>query len=160
LDWQNLYKLNTEETINWLIAAEASSTDPAAIRALRALIQLNYGYPVVRKVESAKKLLSTEWEAPIEVRKDPIHISVHLGRSEFSTIIEHTLDEMLSSVEEAEAAAQVTPADIDCVLTTGGTSLIPAVRRMLIQRFGADKLLHRDTFTSVATGLAIVAQFA
>jgi hypothetical chaperone protein len=28
LDWQNLYKLNTEETINWLIAAEASSTDP------------------------------------------------------------------------------------------------------------------------------------
>jgi hypothetical protein len=31
---------------------------------------------------------------------------------------------------------------------------------MLTNRFGAEKLLHRDTFTSVASGLAVVAQYA
>lgn len=159
IDWQNLYKLNTEETINWLIATEASSTQPQAIRALRTLIQRNYGYPVVRKVEGAKKLLSSEWEAPLEIHKEAIQISELISRTEFTHIIEPTLEEMLASIDEAETLAQVTPDQIDCVLTTGGTSLIPAVRRMLAQRFGHDKLLERDTFTSVATGLAVVSQF-
>lgn len=160
IDWQNLYKLNTEETINWLIATEVSSTQPEAIRALRTLIQRNYGYPVGRKVEAAKKLLSTEWEAHLEIHKDAIQISEKLGRTEFTHIIEPTLEDMFASIDEAEKLAGVKSSGIDCVLTTGGTSLIPAVRRMLSSRFSADKLLQRDTFTSVASGLAVVAQYA
>jgi hypothetical chaperone protein len=159
LDWQNLYRLNTEETINWLIAMEMSSTQPEAIRALRYLIQRNYGYPVAREVEAAKKRLSTDLETTIDIRKDTIRIAERLERSEFAHIIEHTLDAMLKSIQEAERAAQVGPGDIDFVLTTGGTSLIPAVRRMLEDRYGADRILQRDTFTSVATGLAVVAQY-
>ena len=42
------------------------------------------------------------------------------------------------------------PANID---------LIPAIRDMLHTRYGAEKVRQRDTFTSVATGLAIVAQY-
>ena len=65
---------------------------------------------------------------------------------------------MEATLQEAEKRAGIAPGDIDRILTTGGTSLIPAVRNMLKQRYGADKLHQRDTFTSVATGLAIVAQ--
>jgi hypothetical chaperone protein len=159
LDWQNLYKLNTEEIVNWLIAAEVSSTDPDAIRALRCLIQRNYGYPVVRTVEAAKKSLSYEMEVPLVIEKEHIQIHEVLSRSELTHIIEETLERMLMSIEEAERAAQVDAESIDLVLTTGGTSLIPAVQRMLVERFGEERLLHRDTFTSVAQGLAVVAQF-
>ncbi|MCC7060758.1 MAG: Hsp70 family protein, partial [Burkholderiaceae bacterium] len=74
-DWQNLYKLNTEETMNWLTAAESSSTDPQALRALRSLIRRNYGYPVVREVEAAKKRLSTELETNIDIFSEEISIS-------------------------------------------------------------------------------------
>lgn len=160
LDWQNLYKLNTEETINWLIAMEMSSTHPEAVRALRCLIQRNYGYPVAREVEAAKKRLSGELATEIEIRKEAIQISEHLERAEFAHIIEHTLGEMLAVIEQAESAARVRPEDIDYVLTTGGTSLVPAVRRMILERYGAERVIQRDTFTSVAAGLAIVAQYA
>ncbi len=158
-DWQNLYKLNTEEILNWLAATEASSTDPEGIRALRTLIRRNYGYPVVREIEAAKKRLSYDLETMIEIHKEAIQISERLERSEFTHIIEHSLDEMRRSLLEAEAAAQIGPQDVDKVLTTGGTSLVPAVRQMLEERYGADRLLPRDTFTSVATGLAVVAQY-
>lgn len=158
-DWQNLYKLNTQEITNWLIAVEASSDQPEAIRALRYLIQRNYGYPLVRKVETAKKLLSSEWDVPIEIHKEAIQISVRMGRSEFTQIIEPTLHDMMQSVLEAERLAGLVPADINHVLTTGGTTLIPAVQRMLSTRYGADRLMARETFTSVASGLAIVSQF-
>ena len=159
LDWQTLYKLNTEETINWLIAMEMSTSQPKAMRALRYLIQTNYGYPVVREVESAKKRLSFAPETDIVVHKDAIQIEERLERSEFAHIIDHTLGQMLDAIKQAEAAAQVGPQDIDFVLTTGGTSLIPAIRHMLEQRYGAHRILHRDTFVSVATGLAIVARY-
>jgi len=160
LDWQNLYKLNTEETLNWLVAMEMSSTDPEAIRALHCLIRRNFGYPLAREVEAAKKRLSSEQATLIDLHKDEIQLSEKLERGEFSHIIEHTLDKMFESIQEAESQAESSPQDIDCVLTTGGTSLIPAVLQMLGERYGADRILQRDTFTSVAAGLAVVAQYA
>lgn len=158
LDWQNLYKLNNEETINWLIAAEASANQPEALRALRCLIQRNFGYPVSREVEAAKRRLSTLMETEIVVEKEDILIHQRIERAEFADIIELQLEAMMKSITEAENAAGIGPDGVDLVLTTGGTSLIPAIRAMLEQRFGPERLKQRDTFTSVATGLAIVAQ--
>ena len=159
-DWQSLYRLNTEDTIYWLIAVEASSTQPEAIRSLRSIIQRNYGYPIVRKVEQAKKMLSEDWEAPIEVHHaHQIDISVKLGRSEFTHIIEPIMSDMLRSIIDTERAAGLEPSQIDYVLTTGGTCLIPAVRHMLVRRYGEERLMQRDTFTSVAAGLAIIAEY-
>jgi len=160
LDWQNLYKLNMEETINWLLAAEASSNQPEAIRALRSLIQRNYGYPVAREVEAAKRRLSTDMVTYIEMEKDTFRIHERLERAEFSHIIESQIDSMQKTIIEAEQQAGLKPGEIDQVLTTGGTSLIPAIRQMLEERYTPERLLQRDTFTSVANGLAIVAQYA
>lgn len=160
IDWQNLYKLNTEETIYWLIAAEVSSAQPDRIRALRALIQRNLAYPLGREVEAAKKRLSAAERTEIAFEAHEICVHEALERQEFAHIIEHMLEEMLQTILEAEKTAGVRPGDIDLVLTTGGTSLIPAVRKMLEDRYGAARLHQRDTFTSVATGLAIVAQYA
>ena len=158
IDWQNIYKLNTEETINWLIAAASSSDQPETIIALRALIQRNFGYPLARAVEDAKIRLSEVNQTHIEFEKPNIHIHEQIERTEFGHIIEHMLEKMEASLEEAENLAGIAPGQIDRILTTGGTSLIPAVREMLMKRYGADKLHSRDTFTSVASGLAIVAQ--
>jgi hypothetical chaperone protein len=38
---------------------------------------------------------------------------------------------------------------------TGGTSFVPAVRRIFTSRFGKDKLRSGNEFTSVAYGLAL-----
>ena len=160
LDWQNIYKLNTEETINWLLAAEASSDDAKGLRALRCLIRRNYGYLVSREVEAAKKRLSDADAAIIRIAKEDIDIEEVLEREEFTHIVESILERMLASIMEAEKRAEITGNDLDYVLTTGGTCLVPAVQDMLAQRFGAEKLRSRDTFTSVATGLAVVARHA
>ncbi|MCF6286530.1 MAG: Hsp70 family protein [Candidatus Hydrogenedentes bacterium] len=159
LDWQNIYKLNNEETIHWLIAAESTATQPEALRSLRCLIQRNLGYPVAREVEAAKRRLSVDMETIIRIDNEALQVQEPLERKEFAHIIEENLELMLESIKEAENLAGIRPQDLDLVLTTGGTSLIPAIRSMLEDRFGAEKLKKRDTFTSVATGLAIVAQY-
>jgi hypothetical chaperone protein len=159
LDWQNLYRLNTEENINWLIAMEMSSDQPERIRALRSLVQRNFGYPLSREVEAAKRRLSTIAETSIDIEFEAIHLHERIERSEFAHIIEDMLEDMLETMKEAERSAGLRPDQIDGVLTTGGTSLIPAVRQMLVERYDEERLHQRDTFTSVAAGLAIVSSF-
>ena len=59
---------------------------------------------------------------------------------------------------QALDAASLTPDDVDAVMHTGGSSLIPCFRRMLAETFGPRKLLDQDAFTSVASGLALAAR--
>ena len=47
---------------------------------------------------------------------------------------------------------------VDRVFLTGGTSLVPAVRRVFTARFGEDRVGSGEAFTSVAHGLALMAQ--
>jgi hypothetical chaperone protein len=160
-DWQTLYRHNTEETLNWLIAAEGSSTDPRGIRALRTLIQKNYGYPLVRCSELAKRELSDQDSTRIQLSDgEDMSIDVEVPRHEFDAIVAHLLDEIMDSLVETEKTAGLDSSDLDLVLTTGGTSLIPALRKRLADRYGEAKLLQRETFTSVARGLAVVAEMA
>ncbi|HOK09138.1 MAG TPA: Hsp70 family protein [Candidatus Hydrogenedens sp.] len=159
LDWQNLYRLNTEETINWLIAVETFSDQPEAIRALRMLIQKNCGYPLSLAVENAKKRLSFFEESMIQFQYDELFIQEMINRSEFKTIIEDILEQIQELLIEAEDKAGVKPEQIHLVLTTGGTCLIPAIQQMLKERYSPEKIVLRDTFTSVARGLAVVSRY-
>ncbi|HOQ31923.1 MAG TPA: Hsp70 family protein [Candidatus Hydrogenedens sp.] len=159
LDWQNLYRLNTEETINWLIAVETFSDQPEAIRALRLLIQKNWGYPLALVVEKAKKELSFQEQTSIQIQFEELSMNEKINREEFSKIIEDILEQIHSLIIEAEQKAGVKPEDINLVLTTGGTCLIPAIQKMLQERYGSHRIISRDTFTSVARGLAVVSRF-
>ena len=47
--------------------------------------------------------------------------------------------------------------DVDAVFMTGGTSQVPAVRRLFGERFGEDKLHASHPLQSVASGLALYA---
>jgi hypothetical chaperone protein len=49
----------------------------------------------------------------------------------------------------------VDAASIDRVFLTGGSSLVPVVRRIFEERFGSDKISSGSEFTSVARGLAL-----
>jgi hypothetical chaperone protein len=49
-------------------------------------------------------------------------------------------------------------AAIDRVFLTGGSSLIPAVREIFVRRFGEERIGGGGELTSIAHGLAMVAQ--
>jgi len=46
---------------------------------------------------------------------------------------------------------------VEHVFLTGGSSLVPAVRAIFVQRFGATRIDTGVEFTSVARGLALSA---
>jgi len=81
-----------------------------------------------------------------------------VSRADFESWIAPDLHRIGETVDEAMAAAGLAPEQIDHVFLTGGSSLIPAVRRLFEQRFGEQRIATGDELTSIAHGLALIGQ--
>jgi hypothetical chaperone protein len=81
-------------------------------------------------------------------------VEIVVERPRFEEIIKPLLIQFEYAIDYLLADAKIKVKDIDIVLRTGGSSLIPAVKNKLTERFG-DKVIEHDPFTSVAAGLAI-----
>ncbi len=119
---------------------------------LRELIQQNLGYLVFQAIKDFKARLSAADEAVLDIPE--IDVEVRLTRTEFEHMIADLLIQVEQAVAHTVAQARLPSGAIDIVLRTGGSSLIPAVHRIL-DGFFPGRVMHHDPFTSVATGLAI-----
>jgi len=79
-------------------------------------------------------------------------------RAEFELWIAEELAGVERKVDALLKKTGVDAKDIDRVFLTGGSSFVPAVRRIFESRFGAEKIRTGDEFTSVARGLAMRAR--
>jgi len=127
---------------------------PGAIkfRRLNELIQRNLSYLVFQSIKDFKAQLSEVPEATLDIPE--IDVEIRLTRGEFEAIIADQLRDVERALDATLARAALRPDQIDIVLRTGGSSLIPAVRRILEDRFPT-RVVEHDPFTSVAAGLAI-----
>ncbi len=156
-DWQSLLLLNRPEVIEFLAEVECTTTRPEPIRALSSLIRNNYGLTMFDQVERAKIALSSERETILRLSGKEIAIEDPFSRSEFQRLIRKEAHVIARCVDETLAAAGLRPAEIDVVVRTGGSSLIPLFQRMLAMRFEPEKVMPVDEFSSVTAGLAIAA---
>jgi hypothetical chaperone protein len=83
-----------------------------------------------------------------------VDIQVEVELWEFEAMISPLLFEFEQAITRILHKAGYQAGDIDLVLRTGGSSLIPAVKDILDNQF-AGKVVEHDPFTSVAAGLAI-----
>jgi hypothetical chaperone protein len=105
-----------------------------------------------QSVESSKQALSTAEAARLSCAD--LDLALAVDRPAFERWIAPELDGIDAVVTSVLERAGVGPADVDSVFATGGSSLVPGVRRRLGARFGDAKLAGGDELTSVAWGLA------
>ena len=159
--WHHLSFLKTKKNME-LIEEIASQSDDAArprIEALVHILDYDLGYHLYRAVERAKVALSGA-DSTHFVFADPplLDIQADLRRTQFEGWIEEETTAMAQCVDRLLASTGVAAKDVDQVFMTGGTSFVPAVRRIFDERFGASKIRAGGEMISVATGLALRAR--
>ena len=153
LNWAITYLLNQNRytgPVQDCIARGGAARDK--FQRLRALIQQNAGYLVFQAIKDFKAELSLHDAAVLDIPE--IDVEVTLTRTEFETLIADMLAEIEQAVEHTLQLAKLPPSAIDIVLRTGGSSLIPAVHRLL-DGVCPGRVVDHDPFMSVAAGLAI-----
>ncbi|MFO0610402.1 MAG: Hsp70 family protein [Polyangiales bacterium] len=153
--WHHLSFLKSRETMAFLRDLRAQSLAPDRIDALIHLVDDDLGYPLYRAVEGAKQRLSRDESTPFEFVDLPVDLRDTILRRDFEAWIARPLDAIRGCVDRLLAATGVGPGEVDRVFLTGGSSLVPAVRRVFAERFGEAKLRGGDELTSVAQGLSL-----
>ena len=156
-NWQDMLALQRPSFLESIKRIEQGAQRPRQIRALRQLISTNYGLKVFDIVEGVKRELSTSPQAVIKLDGDGFTVREMVTRAEFERIIRADIQEISAYLDALLAQAGLRSGDIDAVIRTGGSSQIPAFVEMLESRFGAEKVRSLDIFSSVTSGLGIIA---
>jgi hypothetical chaperone protein len=152
--WHHLSFLKNNEVIEQLERIKAQTLEPEMIGHLIHLIKYDLGYQLHRSVQKLKTELSAWNSAQFEFRDGDLVLEASVERTAFEEWIEYELDQIDSCIAGLLARTGVAATDIDAVFLTGGSSFVPAVRRIFEQQFGAAKIRSGHEFTSVAMGLA------
>ena len=104
--------------------------------------------------------LSRNETAPFHFRDGSMDITAHVTRADFEAWIADDLAAIETCVDGLLQSTGIAPSQIDRVFLTGGTSFVPAVRRIFDSRFTPQRVRTGNEFTSVATGLALRAHEA
>ena len=102
-------------------------------------------------------MLSESASALFDFTTPEIRISEAYTREWLENHIRYTLDQIGDGLDALLATAGIDDEAVDVVLRTGGSASIPLYIRFLEERFGAEKVVAQDAFTSITAGLAIVA---
>lgn len=155
--WHHLSFLKSSETLDMLKNVAGQALEPDKIRALLYLVNHDLGYHLHRAVQRAKLELSHADKATFRFSDGDVEIDAELTRADFEAWIDEDIHEISERVDRLLRKAGVHMKDVDAVFLTGGSSFVPAVRRIFESRFGAAKIRTGDEFTSVARGLALKA---
>jgi hypothetical chaperone protein len=153
--WHYLSFLNTAKNLEMLERLQRTALIPERLEAFIHLIKGELGYRLHEAVRRTKFDLSQRTETAFEFNCEPLAISKKVTRLEFEKWIAQELEAITVCVDRLLSRAGIDPRDIDHVFLTGGSSFVPAVRQVFIDRFGAGKITGGKELTSVATGLAL-----
>lgn len=153
--WHHLSFLRTNAVMHLLNGAKVTAFEPEKIEALIHLVREDLGYELHRSVQKVKIELSREETAAFRFSDGVVDIHAAVARAEFEKWIAEELRHIEQCVDSLIAASGVGRRDVDRVFLTGGSSFVPAVRRIFESRFGAARIRSGNEFTSVARGLAL-----
>jgi len=156
--WHYLSFLRTRNVIEILKSAHKRALEPEKIEALITLVDEDLGYHLHQAVQRVKLELSQSTNAEFHFRDGSMDLQISVTRSDFEAWIKEELQAIEVCVDSLLRTSGVAPHEVDRVFLTGGSSFVPAVRRIFATRFGENRVRSGNEFTSVAHGLALRAE--
>jgi len=151
--WHRIPLLRARKTREHIRVIKDTTDNRPAIEHLENIISDNYGFFLFQAIEKAKCELSDREQSVISFRERDLGINELVSKVEFEVLNTDNFQQIADCIDQVVAASGLTPEQMDSVFLTGGTSRIPHIQALFIERFGRDKLEQRDAFTSVVHGL-------
>ncbi|MFB2562366.1 Hsp70 family protein [Rhizobium sp. IMFF44] len=156
--WNQLSIFKTSREYADLKTLVRSSLEPEKLETFIELVEHDEGYPLYQAVSATKMALSSQEEA--EFNFPPLGKAgrKHVRRADFETWIAEDLVRIEGALDDVLTTTNTSPDAIDKVFLTGGTSFVPAVRRIFTERFGRERIETGGELLSIAHGLALIGE--
>lgn len=156
--WNQLSIFKTSREFEDLKKLVRTSLEPEKLEIFIDLIDHDEGYPLYQAVSATKMALSGSDEAAFDF--GPLGRGGHrmIKRSDFESWIVDDLARIEGALDDVLTKTETKTGEIDKVFLTGGTSFVPAVRRIFTERFDAGKIETGGELLSIAHGLALIGE--
>ncbi|MBN1259154.1 MAG: Hsp70 family protein [Anaerolineae bacterium] len=155
--WQTMPDLSRPSELGKIREFQLTSNHPRAMRALETLVSDNVGFSLFKTIERAKVALSDMLLARLDFVHGYIDIHERILRKQFEQLVAQELLKVRQESWSVLQEAGVRPEQVNVVLRTGGSSLIPAFIDLLAEIFDYRKIRAMEPLTSVVGGMAVVA---
>ena len=154
--WEQLALLRASRDMRDIRGLVRTSLEPAKIARLVEVLDDNHGYGLYQAVSALKEGLSASESAFFSFKAGSVEIERKVDRASFEAWITPELRAIGAGIDEALGRAKLAPKDLDRVFLTGGSSFVPAVRRLFTDRFGETRIEGGSELVSIASGLAYI----
>lgn len=154
--WHQLSLMRAPKTLREINEVARLAQHPERLQNLIRLVEDEAGYALYQSVSAAKAGLSQGDEATLRFSHRGFEVAAPIRRADFEGWIAPELARLSTTIDRALADAKLSPGQVDRVFLTGGTSLVPAVRQLFVDRFGEERVTGGGEFVSVAEGLALI----
>jgi len=158
--WNQLAMMKGSGDLKELRELARAALDPEPLEKFIDIVEYDLGFALYRAVSDTKVALSSQDEAEFRFQGEGVDIRATITRADFERWIAPDVARIADTVDRALADAGVEPGEIEKVFLTGGTSFVPAIRGLFVDRFGEERLTSADQFESIAYGLALIGHTA
>lgn len=153
-DWSKVNFFYNKKILYEIDLLAKQSTSKEKIDRLLKVIKNKLGHELLLSTEQAKIKLSTNKHADVNLS----YIEPELIQSISQEDLEHSIASLLTkidgSIKECLNLSGLNPKQIEAILFTGGSTLLPTIRHMVSSAFSEAKIIEIDKFGAVAKGLA------
>jgi hypothetical chaperone protein len=154
-DWSQIHFLYSQKTLSALRAIRYDAERPDLVRRLIHAVERQEGHRILHEVEQAKIALTDQLDATVELGGVEPELAVALSRSHLDKAIRSGIERIKGEIARTIADAGVAPDHIDVVFLTGGSAMVPRVRRAVTESVAGSDLIAGDMFGSVGKGLGL-----
>ncbi|MEO9900930.1 Hsp70 family protein [Nisaea sp.] len=151
--WQKIHFCYTYAMKQDVREVMRQAVDPEKIELLLELLERQLGHRLVNAVEGVKIALSDKDAAVLDFPYIDDLPAIEVDRVALAQHFAPLEQQVAKAAEETLAMAGVRPEDVGHIVLTGGSTLLPDMRRVITGCVPAAQIVPSDPFTAVAKGL-------
>lgn len=156
--WNQLSIFKTTREFQDLKSLVRHATEPDRLQLFVDLIEYDEGYPLYQAISATKMALSQAEEAEFHFAPLGAAGRKTVRRADFEAWIADDLARIEAALDEVLDTTATPAGGVDKVFLTGGTSFVPAVRKIFERRFDAGRIESGGELLSIAHGLALIGE--
>ncbi|MBJ7577773.1 Hsp70 family protein [Devosia sp. MC532] len=156
--WHRINRLYDAQAIRDLRSTMREAVEAERVETMITLVEERLGHRLIGAVEGSKIELSDKPVSAFDFDVNGSHIRTDISVEQLAEALDDSIGKLETTIGATLAQAGVKASDIDSLILTGGSTLVPAVANRLQARFPEAEVIRTDVLGSVGLGLSLEAK--
>jgi hypothetical chaperone protein len=156
--WSSVHNLYEPKFMSLLKSMRYDAQRPELLERFISLVNERRCHSLLMEVEKTKIELSDATSAQSNLEWIEKNLVLNISRESFEKTAASQYEKLDSTLTKCLGDAGVSASQIDVIFFTGGTSMIPSVRKVITEAIPDAQIVNGDQFGAVGLGLGIEAQ--